>query len=85
MAVLPDADRIEVWEEMMQDLSVNREDSSYTKAELKAAVDAADQWVSDNQAAYVTALPEPVKSATTAAQKALLMQFVVQKRYLTGV
>jgi hypothetical protein len=85
MAVLPDADRIEIWREMMSDLSSRREATPFLKDELKAAVDAVDQWVSDNQASYNAALPEPFKSAASAAQKALLMQYVVERRYLTGV
>ena len=85
MALLPDTDRVEVWVQMMNDLSGRREATPFLKDDLRAAIDAADQWVSDNQASFNTALPEPFKSTGSTSQKALVLQFVIQKRFLEGI
>lgn len=83
MAVLSDADRATVWGDLMRLSSVGV--LALTKADLRAAVNAADTWVSDNAAAYNTALPQPARGALTAPQKALLLQVVVERRYAAGV
>lgn len=54
------------------------------KADLRAAVDAIDQWVSDNAASFNSAIPQPARAALTAAQKAELFLFVVRKRFQVG-
>ncbi len=82
MAVLPNADRVEIWREMMSDLSNRREATPFLKADLKAAVDALDSWLNTNAASANTALPQPFRGAATTPQKALLMQYVIQRRYL---
>jgi hypothetical protein len=85
VAVLPDNDRAAVHAELMADLSTAREPlGALTKAELRAAVNAADQWANDNAAAYNAALPLPARTVLTAAQKARLLVYVIRKRWLTG-
>ena len=59
--------------------------TGFTKQELRAALNAADQWVSDNQASYVAALPQPFRGQSTTSQKARLLTFVISKRFLEGV
>lgn len=56
-----------------------------TKAELVAAVNATDQWISDNAAAFNLALPQPARGALTAAQKTKIFCFVAWQRYVAGV
>lgn len=51
-----------------------------TKADLKAAVDAADAWVDANATSYNTAIPQPARGVLTADQKAWLLDYVVRKR-----
>jgi hypothetical protein len=51
-----------------------------TKADLRAAVDAIDTWCDDNQASFNTAIPQPARTALTAAQKGWLLGYVVRKR-----
>ena len=85
MATMPEEDRVAVWSEMMDELSTKRIESGFTKPELKAAVDAADQWVSDNQASFNTALPTEFKTSGTAEQKAMLLMYIITRRYLAGV
>lgn len=62
----------------------NGENIAVVKADVRAALDAVDQWVSDNQASFNTALPTAFKNNATAAQKARLLQFVVDERFILG-
>jgi hypothetical protein len=56
-----------------------------TKADLQAALNAADQWASDNAAAFSASLPLPARTVLTASQKARLLAWVILKRYNVGV
>lgn len=85
MALMVDADRREVWQKIMQVESAESRLVSILKTELRAAVDAADQWVSDNQVSYNTAIPQPARGALTTAQKARILMCVLEQRYLKGV
>lgn len=69
----------------MQEWSNNGETVALTKADLRAAVNAIDTWLHSNAADLNAALPQPARGALTTAQKARLLQFVVARRYLTGV
>jgi len=51
-----------------------------TKAQISAAVDATDQWIDDNQAAYNTALPAAFRNNATQAQKTVLFCAVALMR-----
>lgn len=53
---------------------------SVSKAQLRAAVDAIDDWCDANQSSFNTAIPQPARSALTADQKAWLLCYVVRKR-----
>lgn len=81
MAVLNDADRKEVWAEFMRSSGVF---PGLTKAELRAAVDALDDFMNTNAAAINSAIPQPARGALTTSQKAKLLVHVVQQRYLKG-
>jgi hypothetical protein len=85
MAILTDAQREAGWARLMQELSAKRVPISCVKTALRAAFDAADQWASDNQAAYNLALPQPARGALTTADKALMLQIVLDERYRNGV
>lgn len=70
----------------MRALSARREPiGALNKSDLRAALNAADQWASDNQASYNSALPAAAQAALTSAQKAELLKFVIEKRYVEGV
>lgn len=60
------------------------ESIAVNKTDVRAALDAVDQWVSDNAASFNTALPTAFKNNATASQKARLLQYVVAERYLNG-
>ena len=81
MAVLLDADRITVWADWMRE---NTATCSINKVDLRAAVNAADDWVNSNAASYNTALPAAARTNLTAAQKARLLAYVIMKRFRIG-
>ena len=53
---------------------------TFTRSQLKAAVDAADQWVEDNQTSFNTALPIPFRTNATLTQKVILLAYVLWRR-----
>lgn len=70
---------------LMDDLSRTREAlGALTKAEFRAAVDAADTWANNNSASYNSALPLPARTVLTAPQKARLLAAVVLARWTNG-
>lgn len=78
---LNEQERTGLWTDFMRLLSRNREALGLTKAELRAAVDATDDWIDANQASFNSALPEPAKSALTGNQKVRLFMAVAAKRF----
>ena len=84
MAVLSDPARIEVWAESMRDMSSAAESVGITKADLRAAVNALDDYLNTNATAINTAIPLPARTALTSPQKARLMMLVIRRRYLDG-
>jgi hypothetical protein len=85
MAVMADADRIETWKRYMHDVSHSAEVfGALTKADIRAAVDALDTFLSDNATAINNALPTAAKNNLTQAQKARLLTYVISQRYLKG-
>ena len=84
MAVLTDSDRIECAAEFMRELSNIRESLNLTKPDVRAAVSALDQFLSDNAAAVNAAIPLPARTNLTTAQKARMLTFVIRQRYLKG-
>lgn len=86
MAVLSDTDRADIWAAFMRQLSSEGNVmAGISKADLRAAVDALDTFFSTNASAINSAIPQPARGALTATQKARLLVFVVQRRYVSGV
>lgn len=85
MAIMTDADRFEAWAEFMRSISGDKEPISITKTDLRAALNAVDQWVSDNSASFNAAIPQPARNQLTASQKARLLLYVVSRRFRVGV
>jgi hypothetical protein len=52
-----------------------------TKAQMRAAVDATDDWIEANQASFNSALPLPARTALTSKQKVRLFLSVAQMRF----
>jgi hypothetical protein len=81
MAVLPDADRIRIWRGLQRWWSNLREAMPLNKADLRAAVNAADAWVDSNSASYNSALPLAARNGLTSNQKTLLLVAVILMRH----
>ena len=84
MAVLSNADRLELWAEYQRELSTVREPLALTKADLRAAVNALDDYLNTNAGAINSAIPLPARTALTTSQKARLLMFVIRQRYMKG-
>ncbi len=56
-----------------------------TKADIRAAVNALDDFLNTNANAVNLAIPQPARGVLTQAQKARLLVFVITKRWLKGV
>jgi hypothetical protein len=80
LAVLSGAARAVITAHIQRPQQVFGALGTLTKADLRAAVDATDQWIDDNAAAYNTALSQPARGALTADQKTLLFCFVALRR-----
>jgi hypothetical protein len=80
MATLPETDRARIWRGLMRYWSGLRQSVDLSKTELRAAVDATDTWIDDNQASYNSALPSAAQSNLTTAQKTLLFCVVAAIR-----
>jgi hypothetical protein len=85
MAVLSDNDRAAITAEFMSAISSARETvGAVTKADLRAAFNALDAFMDTNAAAINTAIPQPARGVLTTAQKARILVFVIQRRFITG-
>jgi hypothetical protein len=81
MAALVDADRVDVSANFQRDpANINVGAAALTKAQLKAAVDAVDDWAEANAAAFNTAIPQPQRGAMSTRQKTFLLAYVIFKR-----
>lgn len=83
MAVLSNADRIAVWTEWMRQNKIAIT-GALTKAELRAAVDALDDFLNTNATTINNAIPLPARTVLTTPQKAALLSFVVMRRWGSG-
>lgn len=82
MAALSNNTRLQLWRGIMRYWSSQQETvGAITKADLQAAVNAADDWADSVASAYNTALPATFRTNATAAQKALLLAIVVLARF----
>lgn len=84
MAVLNDAQRRELWAELMRRYSENRETIGVTKQQLRDTIDALDTFLSDNAIAVNNAIPQPARAQLTVQQKALALMYVITHRYFGG-
>ena len=85
MAVLTNNARRDLWRAYMQEMSAQQQAvGPITKADLRAAVDALDDFLNTNAAAINQAIPQPARSALTVPQKARLLVYVVERRTSEG-
>lgn len=81
MAVLSDSERVLAYRSFTDDVSPSHTELALTKNDLRAAVNAIDQWVDTNSTAFNTAIPQPARGILTAKQKAQLLLYVVRRRF----
>jgi hypothetical protein len=79
VAVLADADRAAVRDAWMHENNLPL--GALSKADLRAAVDAIDDWADANAAAFNAAIPPPARTSLNARQKAWLFYHVVRRRF----
>lgn len=77
MAALPDLDRNRIWRYFMRR---NTDACAFTKADMRAAVDATDSWIDTNASAFNSALPTAFRTNATQVQKTLLFCWVAMRR-----
>jgi hypothetical protein len=77
MPLLSESDRQRTHGQWMRD---NAEPTGLSKASIRAALDATDDWIQANDASFNAALPQPFRGAATAAQKTLLFCYVAMRR-----
>lgn len=83
MAVLSNGDRTLVETAVNRDVAVIQ-GIAITKPDLRAAINAIDDWVDSNSSAFNTAIPQPARGGMTTKQKAALLLYVVNQRYLVA-
>lgn len=80
MAALTEEERKEIWAEFQREASAKREALPLTKAQLRAAVNALDDYFDANGAALNSAIPQPARGALTTRQKLFLVVYVLTQR-----
>lgn len=82
MAVLSNEQRFDLWAGYMREFPRDETLGVITKDQLREAINALDQFFSDNAATVNAALPQPARSVLTTKQKALLLIHVIRARYV---
>lgn len=77
MALTP-AERREIWARFQQDESRLRKSIKVDKGDLRAAVDAMDDWWDTVKVSGNQAIPQPARSALTARQKKYIFLLLMQ-------
>ena len=81
MAILDEAARSKVWADLMRRFSNDGEVVGVNKLDLRAAINALDSFMDDHAADINTTLPLPARTELTVQQKAIMLSYVVLKRY----
>lgn len=85
MATLSADDLTAVWAQWMQvSSSIKEPMPGVLKADVLAAVTALDSFMNTNAGAVNNAIPLPARTALTTAQKARMLMFVIEQRYVKG-
>lgn len=81
MPALSDSDRVLCAREWIERIFVRAGvTANLTSAQIKSAVDAADDWADANAASFNSALPTAFRNNATTEQKTLLLSYVILKR-----
>ena len=85
MAALSAQDREALFGKYASDISLRRLPTGLTKAELRAAINAIDDWADANQTSFNTSIPQPARAALSAKEKAMLLMYVIARRWEVSV
>ncbi len=77
MAALSDTERAYLWRRFME---AGNCPGDISKTDLRAAVDALDDWVEVNASSLNSALPQPFRGSATLEQKAIMLAYVALRR-----
>ena len=80
MAVLSEAERQQVWRGINRYASNIFQEIDIDNVDLRAAIDATDDWIDTNQAGFNSSLPAAAQAGLTAAQKTLIFCAVAAMR-----
>ncbi len=80
MAVMDTTNRLRTWSQAMRDWPRTVGMPNVTKTELRAAVNATDDWLEANQPSFNAALPLSFRSQASVAQKAFLFSYTAMRR-----
>lgn len=83
MPTLSPEKREEIWAAFMNEVPGTVGDA--TKADIRAAVDGLDDWITNSAPTLDQGIPEPARSALDAHQKTKLFLLIVQERYAEGM
>jgi hypothetical protein len=78
MAVMDAVNRARVCAQVMRDWLAGV--PGLTKTDLKAAVDATDDWIDANQSSFNAALPQPFRGSASLALKTFVFCYVAMRR-----
>ena len=78
MTALDEGNRVDIWAELMR---LGEPYAGMVKVDLRAAVDATDDWIEANKSSYNTALPTIARTSLTARQKELLFHAVAKRKF----
>jgi uncharacterized protein YaiE (UPF0345 family) len=81
MAVLNAANRQQAYVDFIDSMKLSGESLAVIKSDLKAAIDATDDWVDSNAVSFNNSLPAAAKANLTVKQKARLLVYVIKKRF----
>lgn len=73
--------RVRLRQQLAEEISAARLPFNLTRAQFDAAIAAVDDWIESNAAGFNAAIPQPVRSALTAAQKPELLYRVARARF----
>ena len=79
--MLSNDDRREIWARFQQDESLLHAEIGIDKSDLRAAVDAIDEWVGANKQSFNQAIPQPARGILSARQKARMFMQIVRRRF----
>lgn len=83
MPTLSPEKREEIWAAFMKEVPGTVGDA--TKADIRAAVDGLDDWITSSAPTLDQGIPEPARSALDSHQKTKLFLLIVQERYAEGM